>query len=60
MTHTPRKYMTPGTYGGEAVLIYIGSCKGSGCTFTARHLTWGGVDRLFAAHVSKEEAVASE
>jgi hypothetical protein len=48
--HAGRKYMTPGTYQGDEVLVHISSCKESGCNFVARALDWDGVDRMVWRH----------
>lgn len=48
--HETRNYMTPAIYQNEEILAYIGACKESGCTFTARHISREGRDRLVWRH----------
>lgn len=58
--HLPRKYMTPGTYQGDEVLIHIGACKETGCDFRAQHLNWDGVDRLVWKHRREHILIARQ
>lgn len=48
--HEARNYLTPAMYQGEEILAYIGACKESRCTFTARHISREGRDRLVWKH----------